>query len=68
MIFGYSVRQGERSGQVRRISVAHAVVLSAWQEVQGFGILYLSVIAGVMNAKVWERTLTSAISVAIFGI
>jgi hypothetical protein len=30
--------------------------LSVWQEVQGFGILYLSVIAGVMNLKVCELT------------
>jgi len=33
-------------------SLAHAVVLSLWHEVHGLGILYLSVIAGVMNRKV----------------
>ena len=64
----YSIRHGERSGQCRITSVAHAVVLSAWHDVQGFGILYLSVIAGVMNANVCDRTFTSAISVAIFGM
>ena len=31
-----------------------------WHDVHGFGILYWSVIAGVMNAKVWARTFTSA--------
>ncbi len=48
--------------------MAQAVVLSAWHDVQGFGILYLSVIAGVMKANVCERTFTSAIVVAIFGM
>jgi len=47
-----SIRQGECSGQRRMDSVAQAVVLSAWHDVQGFGILYLSVIAGVMKANV----------------
>ena len=50
------------------LSVAHAVLLSVWHEVQGFGILYLSVIAGVMNAKVCPCTFTSAMVVSIFGI
>ena len=49
-------------------SVAHAVVLSVWHEVQGLGILYLSVMSGVMNANVWARTFTSAMVVAIFGM
>lgn len=49
-------------------SVAQAVVLSEWHVVQGLGILYLSVMAGVMKAKVWERTFTSAMVVAIFGM
>ena|ERR1700722_11316855 len=62
------IRHAERSGQRRNSSVAQAVVLSAWQVVHGFGILYLSVIAGVINANVCERTLTSAMVVAIFGI
>jgi hypothetical protein len=64
----YSMRQGDRSGQCRSASVAQALLLSAWQVVQGFGILYLSVIAGVINANVWERTFTSAMVVSIFGI
>ena len=63
-----SMRHGERSGQCRKASVAQAVVLSAWQVVQGFGILYLSVIAGVMKANVCARTFTSAIVVSILGI
>ena len=62
------MRHGERSGQCRKASVAQVVGLSAWHVVQGFGILYLSVIAGVMKANVWARTFTSAIVVAIFGI
>ena len=62
------MRQGEPSGQCCKVSVAQAVDLSVWQVVQGFGILYFSVIAGVMNANVCERTFTSAIVVAIFGI
>src|SRR5580700_4039771 len=66
--FSYWRRQGERSGQWRMASVAQAVVLSAWQEVQGLGILYLSVMSGVMKAKVWERTFTSAMVVAILGM
>ena len=48
----YSIRHGERSFQWRIASVAQAVLLSAWHEAQGLGILYLSVIAGVMNLKV----------------
>jgi hypothetical protein len=64
----YSSRQGERSGQWRMTSVAQAVVLSVWQEVHGFGILYLSVMSGVINANVCERTFTSAIVVAILGM
>ena len=38
--------QGERSGQFRIAFVAHAVFLSAWQEVHGFGTWYLSVVDG----------------------
>src|SRR5580698_5150546 len=63
-----SNRQGERSGQCRKASVAQVVVLSVWHVVQGFGILYLSVIAGVIKAKVCARTFTSAIVVSIFGM
>ena len=62
------MRHAERSGQRRNSSVAQAVVLSAWHVVQGLGILYLSVIAGVIKANVCERTLTSAMVVAIFGM
>jgi hypothetical protein len=47
-----STRHGDRSGQRRKACVAHCVDLSLWQEVQGLGILYLSVIAGEMKAKV----------------
>ena len=39
-----------------------------WQVLHGFGILYWSVIAGVMNLNVWLRTLTSAIVCSIFGM
>jgi len=61
--FHHSILQGERSGQWRSASDAHAVDLSVWQEVQGLGMLYLSVIAGEMNANVCARTFTSAIVV-----
>lgn len=64
----YCSRHGERSSQPRIAPVAHAVVLSLWQVVHGFGMPYLSVIAGVMNANVCDRTLTSPISVSIFGM
>ena len=50
------------------MSLAHAVVFSVWQDVQGLGILYLSVIAGVINANVCARTLTSPTVTSIFGI
>ena len=48
----YSSRHGERSGHLLISLVAHAVDLSLWHDVHGFGILYLSVIAGVMNRNV----------------
>lgn len=48
----YSSLHGERSGHLLNSFVAHAVDLSAWHDVHGFGILYLSVIDGVMNRKV----------------
>jgi hypothetical protein len=63
-----SMRHGDLSGQCRKASSAQAVVLSAWHVVQGFGILYLSVIDGVMKANVCARTFTSAIVVSILGI
>lgn len=62
------MRQGEYSCQWPKASVAQIVDLSAWHWVQGFGILYLSVIAGVMTAKVWARTKTSGMVVWIFGM
>ena len=62
------MRQGERSGQCRMASAAQDVDLSVWQEVQGLGILYSSVMRGVMKANVCARTLTSAIVVSIFGM
>ena len=64
----HSIRHGERSGHWRNASVAQDVVLSAWHVVQGLGILYLSVIAGVMKANICARTFTSAMVVSIFGM
>lgn len=46
--------------------MAHDVDLSVWHEVYGLGILYLSVIAGVMNPNVGARTFTSAMVGSIF--
>ena len=62
----FHIRQGERSGHRRIASVAQAVDLSAWHEVQGLGILYSSVMRGTMNANVCERTCKCAIVLAIF--
>jgi len=45
-------RHGETSGHRLISASAHAVDLSLWQEVQGFGIAYLSVSAGAMNRNV----------------
>lgn len=53
------LRQGDTLAQLLNASPAHAVDLSVWHEVHGFGILKSSVIFGVMNAKVWLRTLTA---------
>ena len=39
-------------------AVAHSVVWSVWHDVQGFGILYLSVMTGVMTLNVCACTLT----------
>src|SRR5215472_18949468 len=49
-------RQGDRSGHWRITCSAQEEDLSVWQDVQGFGILYFSVISGVMNRKVCART------------
>ena len=62
------MRQGERSGHWRMASVAQAVVLSVWHAVQGLGILYLSVIAGVMKSKVWARTKVPGMVTSILGM
>src|SRR5579864_9744858 len=62
------MRHGERSGQWRKASVAQSVVLSEWHAVQGLGILYLSVIAGVMKSKVCARTKTPGMVTSIFGM
>ena len=64
----YSMRQGDSSVQWRMASAAQAVFLSMWQDVHGFGILYLSVIAGVMKANVWALTKTPGIVTSIFGM
>jgi hypothetical protein len=49
-------RHGDVVCQVISSFVAQSVDLSVWQEMQGLGILYLSVIAGEMNLKVCELT------------
>ena len=49
-------RHGDVVFQVISSFVAQSVDLSVWQDVQGLGILYLSVIAGEMNLKVCELT------------
>jgi hypothetical protein len=49
-------------------SAAHAVFLSMWQDVHGFGILYLSVMAGAIKAKVCALTKTPDIVTSIFGM
>ncbi|HZL28807.1 MAG TPA: hypothetical protein VFC39_19935, partial [Acidobacteriaceae bacterium] len=49
-------RHGEVVFQLSNSLLAQSVDLSVWQDVQGFGILYLSVIAGVMNLNVCELT------------
>src|SRR5258707_12530122 len=64
----YSICHRDSSGQRRMASAAHAVVLSMWQDMHGFGILYFSVMAGVMKAKVCARTKTPGISVSILGM
>ena len=49
----YLIRHDEISDQWLIAFSAHAVDLSVWHEVHGLAILYLSVIAGEMNRKVW---------------
>ena len=55
-LFHCPTRHGDVVVQVIRFFVAQSVDLSVWQDVQGLGILYLSVIAGEMNLKVCELT------------
>jgi hypothetical protein len=64
----WAMRHGERSLQPFSASVAQAEVLSVWHRLHAFGIFIASLVAGVMNLKVWERTFTSAIVCSIFGI
>jgi hypothetical protein len=65
----YWTRQGETFDQVRSVWRAQSVVLSRWHApVHEFGILNSSVIDGGMNAKVWLRTLMSAIVCSILGM
>ena len=62
-------RHGEVVFQVTSSFVAQSVDLSVWQDVQGLGILYLSVMAGEMNLKVCELTKVPGTPwVSIFGI
>ena len=67
-LFRYSARHGEMPRHPLIASRAQLVVRSVWQLVHGFGILYVSVIDGVMKANVWLRTLMSAIVCAILGM
>src|SRR5262245_59900010 len=63
-----STRHGEYGDHFRSSAVAHSFVRSLWQPTQGFGILSLSVIPGVMKRNVWLRTFTFAISCSIRGM
>ena len=49
-------RHGDIVFQVISSLAAQSVDLSVWQDVQGLGILYLSVIAGELNLNVCELT------------
>jgi hypothetical protein len=56
-VFGHCpTLHGDVVFQVLNSFVAQSVDLSVWQDVQGLGILYLSVIDGEMNLKVCELT------------
>lgn len=64
-----SARHGDTFDQSLKCSVAHAVDLSVWHDVHGLGILYLSVMSGVMNLNVWACTNAPGTpSVSIFGM
>lgn len=53
VLFAYgATRQGEVVLHDDNSLLAHSVDLSVWQDVHGLGILYFSVIAGVMKRKV----------------
>ena len=59
----------ENSGHLLIASFAHAVFLSLWHDVHGFGIPYLSVISGEMKRKVWACTnVPGTPSLSIAGI
>ena len=63
------MRQGDVVFHDSSCVVAHLVDLSSWHDVQAFGILYLSVIAGVMNRKVCALTNEPGTPcVSIFGM
>ena len=62
------MRQGERFDQLRGWSVAQRVSLPVWQAVQALGILYWSLIFGVIKRNVWLRTFTFAMVCAMAGM
>src|SRR5262245_34521431 len=51
LLLDYSMRQCDTFDQPRMASRAHWVDLSLWQPVQGFGILYTSVMDGVNSPR-----------------
>ena len=64
-----ATRQGDVVFHDSSSWLAQSVDLSVWHEVQGLGILYLSVIVGEMNLKVWELTKVPGTPwVSIFGM
>ena len=65
---GYSTLHPDTFDQPFIASRAHVVVLSLWQLVHEFGILYSSVMDGGMKLNVWLLTVTSAIVVSIDGM
>ena len=61
--------QLENSGHLLMASFAHAVFLSLWHDVHGFGIPYLSVISGEMKRNVCACTnVPGTPSLSIAGI
>ena len=66
---GKLARHADSSGQWLIASLAHAVFLSLWHDVHGFGIRYLSVISGAMKRNVCACTNVSGTpSVSIAGM